>query len=189
MSGATLVIKNNLGRTVATVTTDNNGEALIAGLAPGTYTLEQTGARKEYEASDDKITFNVLESGLVSGSTVVYNKEKATNSSASNNSNTNNSQSTTTNGSSTTGTTTSGSTTTSSSTTTSGTATGTTTSTTTTSTTITTNPNGGKTQTGLIKTGVETESKKSAVPVIASLAGIVAAIGAGVAFVLKKKKR
>ena len=189
LSGATLVIKNNLGRTVATVTTDNNGEALIAGLAPGTYTLEQTGARKEYEASDDKITFNVLESGLVSGSTVVYNKEKATNSSASNNSNTNNSQSTTTNGSSTTGTTTSGSTTTSSSTTTSGTATGTTTSTTTTSTTITTNPNGGKTQTGLIKTGVETESKKSAVPVIASLAGIVAAIGAGVAFVLKKKKR
>ena len=189
LSGATLVIKNNLGRTVATVTTDNNGEASIAGLAPGTYTLEQTGARKEYEASDDKITFNVLESGLVSGSTVVYNKEKATNSSTSNNSNTNNSQSTTTNGSSTTGTTTSGSTTTNGSTTTSGTATGTTTSNTTTSTTITTNPNGGKTQTGLIKTGVETESKKSAVPVIASLAGIAAAIGAGVAFVLKKKKR
>ena len=189
LSGATLVIKNNLGRTVATVTTDNNGEASIAGLAPGTYTLEQTGARKEYEASDDKITFNVLESGLVSGSTVVYNKEKATNSSTSNNSNTNNSQSTTTNGSSTTGTTTGGSTATSGSTTTSGTATGTTTSNTTTSTTITTNPNGGKTQTGLIKTGVETESKKSAVPVIASLAGIVAAIGAGVAVVLKKKKR
>lgn len=195
IKGATLMIKNQLGRTVATITTDDKGEASVPGLSAGRYTLIQSEAPAGYAKSTEEYTFNVLESGLVSGTTSISNKEKASSNSGSNMTNgngnsSNGSQSATTPGASGNQSSTApganGNTNNGSTSTNGANGNGTTTTTTTTTTTVT-QPTGGKTQ-GTVKTGVETVAPKSKAPIIAGIVGAVGVV-AGAASVAVKKIR
>ena len=186
IAGATLVIKNQLGRTVATVTTNSNGEASVPGLTPGRYVLSQSEAPSSYARDTSEYTFDVLDSGMTSGVTSITNKQKASSSNnnqsatAPSDKNNNNNSATAPKPSDST-TNNAGNSTTNSNTTTTN---GNNTSSNTTSTTTTVN---GKPHNGTVKTGVETVAPKSKAPIIAGIVGAVGVIAGAASFVFKKK--
>lgn len=188
LQGATLMIKNQLGRTVATVTTDSKGEASVPGLAAGRYTLVQSEAPSGYSKSTDEYTFDVLESGLVSGTTSISNKEKASSNSGSNmTNNANGSQSATAPGANGNQSSTAPGANNNNAGSNTANGNGANTTTTGTNTTTVAQPTGGKTQ-GTVKTGVETVAPKSKAPIIAGIVGAVGVI-AGAASIARNKIR
>lgn len=188
ISGAKLVIKNQLGRTVATITTNANGEASVPGLTPGRYILTQSEAPSNYSRDTNEYTFDVLASGMTSGVTSITNKAKADSSSNSNtNTSTNNggnSQSSTAPSADDNSSNSSNNNTTSNNSTTN-----TNTSTSTNTTTTTTTTTGGKNNYSTIKTGIETTAPKSKAPIIAGVVGIAGVVAGAASFIIGKKNK
>ncbi len=187
VKGAVIAVKNPLGVVIASLSTDASGKVTIENLSPGSYYITQTSTATGYTYSETPYVFTVLDSGAVSGTTMITNKSKSSETSTQTKPDTNKIQSDTITGSqeskpSTISSSTSSSTISTGSTT-SSISTGNSSSISTIKTNITTDMK------DVIKTGVEVEETKNVAPVVAGIIGGLAAIGAAAVAIIKKIKK
>lgn len=74
LTGAVLEIVDSSRNVVAKEVTDKNGEIVVKGLEPGSYTVRETQAPNGYKKTDKTISFSIDENGKVTGETTLKNE-------------------------------------------------------------------------------------------------------------------